>query len=249
MSNQQDQQMTEIKPKIMTGYIHYGETDDLTKLFDILNDFRKNNGLKYSHQSKAQMVFFNISSEHLDAFSKVRPFKISRFQTRTEYKCDEATSTKLMGQKDSFLRMMWNEESGTISFQSRTPSRVHGNLVRRIFRDAGIDFQRDSYYVLRNFTSSSDRDGEDEIEEQDEQNQSTQPDQPDQQEQEDTPEGFQRVVKKTRKPRITNSTNATTTATTATTTSKVVRETKTETETKPKVRGARTTTKVPKNNA
>lgn len=241
MSNQEEQQMAETKPRIMTGFIHYGESDDLTKLFDILNDFRKNNGLKYSHQSKAQMVFFNVSSEHLDAFSKVRPFKISRFQTITKYKCDEATSTQLMGQKDSFLRMMRDEESGIISFQSRTPSRVHGNLVRRIFRDAGVDFQRDSYSVLRNYTSRTDRDGKEDdetgeqteeqgeqgeqTEEQEEQTHSTQPDQ------ESTPEGFQRVEKKTRKPRTT-------------TTSKVVKET----ETKPKVRGTRAP-KAPKTNA
>lgn len=227
MSNQEEQQMAETKLRIMTGYIHYGESDDLTKLFDILNEFRKNNGLKYSHQAKAQMVFFNVSSEHLDAFSKVRPFKISRFQTRTEYKCDEATSVQLMGQKDSFLRMMWDEETQTMTFQSRTPSRVHGNLVRRIFRDSGVEFQRDSYSVLTNFASRTGGD-----EEVGEQTQLTQPDQ------ESTPEGFQRVEKKTRKPR-------TTTAST-TTSSKVVRET--ETETKPKVRGTRTP-KAPKTNA
>lgn len=217
MSNQQEQQMAETKPRIMTGYIHYGESDDLTKLFDILNEFRKNNGLKYSHQAKAQMVFFNISSEHLDAFSKARPFKISKFQSRTEYKCDEATSTKLMGQKDSFLRMIWDDETGILTFQSRTPSRVHGNLVRRIFRDSEVEFQRDSYSVLRNYNSGT----ADETQ----QTQQTQQD-----EQETTPDGFQRVEKKTRKPR--------------TTASKVVKET----ETKPKVRGTRTT-KAPKTDA
>ena len=229
MSTHEEQQMAETKPRIMTGYIHYGESDDLTKLFDILNEFRKNNGLKYSHQSKAQMVFFNVSSEHLDAFSKVRPFKISRFQTRTEYKCDEATSNQLMGQKDSFLRMMWDEETGTMTFQSRTPSRVHGNLVRRIFRDSGVEFQRDSYSVMRNFASKTDSD-EGETKEQEEPAQPAQPAQP---EQETAHEGFQRVEKKTRKPRTTTSTA-----------SKVVKEV----ETKPKVRGAKTT-KAPKTNA
>lgn len=229
MANQ-EQQMAETKPKIMTGYINYGESDDLTKIFDILNEFRKNNGLKYSHQSKAQMIFFNISSEHLDAFSKVRPFKISRFQTRTEYKCDEATSTQLMGQKDSFLRMIWDGESGTISFQSRTPSKVHGNLVRRIFRDSGVEFQKDSYSVLRNFTSKTDDvDGNtdantDAVDE--EQTNKVQSVQSVQSNQESTPEGFMRVEKKPRKPR------------TASTNSKVVKET----ETKPKVRGTKTKT-------
>lgn len=232
MSNQEKQQMAETKHRIMSGYIHYGETDDLTKLFDILNEFRKNNGLKYSHQSKAQMVFFNVSSEHLDAFSKVRPFKISRFQTRTEYKCDEDTSTQLMGQKDSFLRMMWDEETRTMTFQSRTPSRVHGNLVRRIFRDSGVEFQRDCYSVLSNFASKTDGD-EGETKEQEEQTQvqSTQP------EQETTHEGFQRVEKKGRKAKA-KAKAVTSTA------SKVVKEV----ETKPKVIRSKAT-KAPKTNA
>ena len=232
MSNQEEQQMAENKPRIMTGYIHYGESDDLTKLFDILNEFRKNNGLKYSHQSKAQMVFFNVSSEHLDAFSKVRPFKISRFQTRTDYKCDEATSSQLMGQKDSFLRMMWDEETKTITFQSRTPSRVHGNLVRRIFRDSGLEFQRDSYSVLRNFSSrdNGEDDGEDDGE--GEENRDTQA------RHEPTPDGFQRVENKSRRPRNTATTFNSTTG------YKVVKET----ENKPRVRGARATIRTPKTN-
>lgn len=222
MSNQVEQKMEENKPRIMTGYIHYTESDDLTKLFDILNEFRKNNGLKYSHQHNSQMVFFNISSEHLDAFSKVRPFKISRIQTRTEYKCDESTSTQLMGHKDSFLRMMWDEETGTISFQSRTPSRVHGNLVRRIFKDSQVEFQKDSYLGMRNFISKGDADGET-------QGEQTNKIQSTQQDQESTPEGFQRVEnRRTPTSRV----------------SKVVKET----DSKPKVRGVRTT-RAPKTNS
>lgn len=227
MSNQEQQQMAE-KSRIMTGYIHYGESDDLIKLFDILNEFRKNNGLKYSHQSQTSMVFFNVSSEHLDAFSKVRPFKISRFQTKSEYKCDLTTSSQLMGQKDSFLRMMWDESSGILTFMSRTPSRVHGNLVRRIFKDSGVEFQRDNYSVLRNF--SSEKVDEERDDSADEKN--------DHSDQTDTPEGFQRVVnKKSRKPREPRETYSTQTKTTQSrrTTSKVVKES----ETQPKVRGVK----------
>lgn len=227
MSTQEEQQMAETKPRIMTGFIHYGEQDDLETLFSTLNEFRKNNGLKYSHQSKASMVFFNISSEHLDAFSKVRPFKISRFQTRTEYKCSEKTSLQLMGQKDSFLRMLWDEQTETVSFQSRTPSRVHGNLVRRIFRDSGVEFERENYSVFRNTTSGSNQDTQDATQE------TTQDTT-----QEDTPEGFQRVEKKQRKTK-------------SSTSSKVVKETK------PKVRGTKVvketkttkTSKAPKTDA
>lgn len=248
MSNQEEQQMAETKPRIMTGYIHYGESDDLTKLFDILNEFRKNNGLKYSHQSRASMVFFNVSSEHLDAFSKVRPFKISRFQTKSEYKCDKETCDQLMGQKDSFLRMLWDESSGVLTFLSRTPSRVHGNLVRRIFKDSGVEFQRDSYSVLR--TPSVERNGaqgvQDAQDDGDEQEAST-PVQT--QVHQATPDGFQRVEsKRTRKPRETvESTKAAASSTqTRKTSSKVVKES--ETDAKPKVRGTKTT-KAPKSNA
>jgi hypothetical protein len=162
MSNQEQQQeqQTDIKQKNMIGYVHYGENDDLTKLFDVFNEFRKNCGLKYSHQGKLGQVFFSISSEHLDAFSKVRPFKISRYQTRSEYKCDKEISDKLMGQRDSFVRMVWDENTCVLTFLSRTPARVHGNLIRRIFTDSGVEFQKDNYNVLRNFLNSVGRNGE-----------------------------------------------------------------------------------------
>lgn len=208
MSTQEEQQMAETKPRIMTGFIHYGEQDDLETLFSTLNEFRKNNGLKYSHQSKASMVFFNISSEHLDAFSKVRPFKISRFQTRTEYKCSEETALQLMGQKDSFLRMLWDEQTETVSFQSRTPSRVHGNLVRRIFRDSGVEFERENYSVFRNATSESNQNTQDAT-------------------QEDTPEGFQRVEKKPRKTKSSTSSKVVKETKPKVRGTKVVKETKT----------------------
>ena len=40
MSNNTEEPITEnieTKPKIMTGYIHYSKSDDLVKLFEILN--------------------------------------------------------------------------------------------------------------------------------------------------------------------------------------------------------------------
>ena len=242
MSYKEKQQMdltkTETKFKIMTGFIHYRESDDLTKLFNILNEFRKNNGLKYSHQFKANMVFFNISSEHLEAFFKVRPFKISRFQTKSLYKCDTFTYNKLMEQKDSFLRMLWDEESKTLSLQSRTPFGIHGNLIRRIFRDSGIEFQKDNYSVLKNnvltkITKNYGNDGNDgndgnvdvdenvDVDVKDkEQNEKTQEVEFTQKE---TSEEFQKIEKKTRKPRTTNA-------------SQIIKET----EVKPKIRGTKT---------
>lgn len=216
---QEQLQMDVVKPRITTGYIHYGESDDLTKLFDILNEFRKNNGLKYSHQSKVSMIFFNVSSEHLDAFSQVRPFKISRFQTKSKYKCNSDISTQLMTQKDSFLRMIWDESSCVLTFLSRTPNSVHSNLVRRIFKDSCVEFQRDSYSAVRNFSSE-------------------QEDSTEQTKQTSTPDGFQRVEnKRIRKPRETSSKVVRETETV----------TESKSQVKPKVRGTKST-KSPKSN-
>lgn len=181
--------------KIMTGYIHYGESDDLTQMFNILNEFKKNNGLKYSHQSKAGMIFFNISNEYLDAFSKVRPFKISKFESKTEYKCDESTSKQLINQKDSFLRMIWDEDREILIFQSRTPPRVHSNLVKRIFKDSGVEFQRDSYSVIRKFNSSK-------IENTNESNIDEKFNTDTKDQSQSTPNNFQRVEKKTKNKKI-----------------------------------------------
>lgn len=155
MSSNSEVQMvenTENKPKIMTGYIHYNQSDDLSQLFETLNEFRKNYGLKYSHQGNVGMIFFNINSEHLEAFSKVRPFKISKFQTKSEYTCDKETADKLMQQRDSFVRMNWDEQTNILTFMSRTTSRVHGNLVRRIFKDSEQTFEKNNYKVLRDYS-------------------------------------------------------------------------------------------------
>lgn len=150
MFNQEGQEMAEQKKKIMTGFIHYGKSDDLIEIFKILNDFRKNNGLKYTHQSIENKIFFNISSEHLNSFSKKRPFKISKYQTKSEYKCDKDISNKLMSLKDSFVRMLWDENTQTLTFLSRTPSKVHTNLLKRIFKDSEVEFIKENYIMLRN---------------------------------------------------------------------------------------------------
>lgn len=252
MSNQevqeqeQEQEQEQVNetfvPKVLTIYTHYNESDDLTKLFNDLNEFRKNYGLKYSHQGHEGMIFFNISSEHLDAFSKLRLFKISKFQSKTEYKCDQATCDKLKGQKDSFLKMIWNEKSGVLTFLSRTPANVHKNLVKRIFKDSGVVFKRDSYTQTRKFLTQRDNNYNNYN------NQNDQNDQNDQNNQigdnndcaqenakgsktyktPETPEGFQRVEKKTRKPNTMTS-------------SKVFKDTQiSRTPKEPKVRGAKT---------
>lgn len=135
------------KPRIITCFVHYNKDDDQTKIFDVLKDFRTRHGLKFSHHQG--YIFFTLSSEYLDELSKVRPFKVSKFQTKSEFACTKEVADKLIGQKDSFVRMFWNEEDEKITFVSRTLSRIHGQLVRRIFKDSDQQFDRDSYKIIR----------------------------------------------------------------------------------------------------
>jgi len=135
------------KSRLITCFIYYNDDDDLPKIFEVIKDFRVRHGLKFSHHSG--YIFFTILSDHLDELAKVRPFKISKYQTNSEYTCTKEVADKLMEQKDSFVRMVWNENS-TLTFSSRTMHRVHSNLVRRIFKDSNQEFVLDSYQVLRN---------------------------------------------------------------------------------------------------
>ena len=45
--------------------------------------------------------------------------------------------------------MIWNEEKSVLTFLSRTTSRVHAQLVKRIFRDSQQEFVRTDYTVLK----------------------------------------------------------------------------------------------------
>jgi hypothetical protein len=148
--NQATNQTTDLnvnKSRVITCFIYYNDDDDLPKIFEVIKDFRVRHGLKFSHHSG--YIFFTILSDHLNELAKVRPFKISKYQTNSEYTCTKEVADKLMEQKDSFIRMVWNENE-TLTFSSRTMHRVHSNLVRRIFKDSNQEFIVDSYQVLRN---------------------------------------------------------------------------------------------------
>lgn len=160
--NKEENMNVDNKLKIMTGFIYYNKAEDLTELFETLNEFRKNYGLKYSHQKFSSKIYFNINSEHLGTLYKEKQFKISRFQTKSEYKCEKKTADKLMRQRDSFIRMDWNEETNTLTFMSRTESKHHSNLVKRIFRDSKITIDMSNYRVLRDYLKNTKNDKKDE---------------------------------------------------------------------------------------
>ena len=134
------------KSKIVTLFIHYNQDDDLSKIFTVLNEFRTNCGLKFSHHRG--QIFVSVRSEHLNELYKRQPFKSSKYSTKTTYRCDEETGIKLIAQKDSFLRMFYDNDTGLTTFQSRTPQRVHYQLVSRVFKATDTTFDKDLYVVV-----------------------------------------------------------------------------------------------------
>lgn len=135
----------EDRVKNITCFIRYNEDDNLEAIFNTLKDFKSNHGLKWSHHK--DIIFFQTSSENLEEFSKVQKFKVSKYQAKAFYKCSKEDADKLMSQKDSFLRMRWDEESNQVIFLSRTTFKVHRRLIRRIFNDSEVEFDKDSFSV------------------------------------------------------------------------------------------------------
>jgi len=150
----QSDQQADTKTRNVTGYIHYNKDDDLTKIFEVLKDFRTRLGLKFSHHR--DYIFFSLKSEHLNELAQKQPFRISHYRSKSEYKCDKATADLLTKQSDSFLRMTWTSESsdssesnGVVQFLSRTTGRIHMYLVMRIFNDSTIKFDKTNYTVIK----------------------------------------------------------------------------------------------------
>jgi hypothetical protein len=137
----------ESRSRNVTGYIHYNKSDDLTKTFEVLKEFRTKYGLKFSHHR--DYVFFSLKSDYLDELAKKQPFRISHYRSKSEYKCDENISEKLLGQSDSFLRMTYNKENGVVQFLSRTTGYIHRHLVIRVFNDSDVSFDKNNYTNIR----------------------------------------------------------------------------------------------------
>ena len=140
------------KPRNVTGYIHVNNDDDLSKVFLVLQEFRKL-GLKFSHHR--EYIFFSVKSEHLDKLAQVQPFRISHFRSKSEYKCDKTLADKLSTRFDSFVRMTFDETTETLCFLSRTVGKVHNQLVQKIFRDSNENFNHEQYNVVRDYLNNT----------------------------------------------------------------------------------------------
>ena len=143
----------------VTGYIHFNQNDDLSKLFNTLHQFRTSHGLKYSHHR--DFIFFSVKSDCLSELAKVQPFRISHYRSKSEYSCTKDLADKLLAVRDSFVRMSWMETEGVVQFLSRTIGRVHNQLVYRIFKSASEMFSRTNYHFVRtpHHTDTEDADG------------------------------------------------------------------------------------------
>jgi hypothetical protein len=203
------------KSKIVTLFIHYNQEDDLSKIFTVLNEFRTNCGLKFSHHRG--QIFVSVRSEHLNELYKRQPFKSSKYSTKTTYTCDEETGTRLTAQKDSFLRMSYDNSNGTglATFQSRTPQRVHYQLVSRVFKATNTTFDKELYVVVPTNVNLDQQDQHQYQHQQHQQHQQYQEDQEEHQHQ-DQQEGQSRGGYKTRgrgKARVSNVSNVSTVST------------------------------------
>ena len=160
---QSDNQVSNVeqKPKIVTGFIHYDKEDDLTKIFNVLQDFRSRRGLKFSHHRG--QIFFSVRSEHLDELHTMQQYKISKYSTRTTYECDQIFGNRLVSQRDSFLRMTYQDDA--VLFSSRTPPRIHYQLVQRVFKDTNSFFDNQKYVLCK---KNNDNDNDDDDEEKNE---------------------------------------------------------------------------------
>lgn len=136
----------------VTGYIHFNKDEDLTKIFETLRTFRTTHRLKYYHHRQG-FVFFSVKSDCLAELAKVQPFKVSHYSSKSTYSCTKDVADKLVAVRDSFVRLSWDESSGTVQFLSRTIGRVHNELVRRVFKASGETFERELYHFVPHVSS------------------------------------------------------------------------------------------------
>jgi hypothetical protein len=124
----------------------YNKTDDLTKVFETINDFRTKYGLKFTHHKF--YIYMIVKSDYLKELSEVLPFQISKFRTESHYKCSSEDVQLLTSVKNSFIRTSHDESTDTVIFRSKTNMAVHLSLIHKIFESLKLNFDNDSHTVL-----------------------------------------------------------------------------------------------------
>jgi hypothetical protein len=143
MTSQMQETATTTPRKLITGYVRYNKDENVEDVISTLKSFNA----KYSHH--IGYIFFSLDQQKLSDLSTQIKFRISRFESKSEYICNDEIANIITAQRDSFLRVHYNPESKVIEFLSRTTSSVHYNLVQRLFKRSNVDFDRDSYTSFR----------------------------------------------------------------------------------------------------
>ncbi len=135
---------TETKPKNVTCYIKYDYKNDnneeVNKIFANLQELKSKYHLKFSNHPDCGITMLIFSRDNFNEFKEKLNFSVSKYTSVTKYSCDQETADKLKTQKDSFLRLHY--EDGLLLFTSRTPLNVHKKLVKRIFKDSEVEFNK-----------------------------------------------------------------------------------------------------------
>jgi len=147
------EQQTETKKNAnVTCYRKYDykndNPEDVKKIFASINELKSKFHLKFSNHPECGIIMLLFNRDNFAEFKKELDFSVSKYTSVTKYTCDVATSEKLKQQKDSFLRLHYDD--GLLLFTSRTPLNVHKKLVKRIFKDSEVEFNKSNLVFTQN---------------------------------------------------------------------------------------------------
>jgi hypothetical protein len=147
------EQQTETKKNAnVTCYRKYDykndNPEDVKKIFASINELKSKFHLKFSNHPECGIIMLLFNRDNFAEFKKELDFSVSKYTSVTKYTCDVATAEKLKQQKDSFLRLHYDE--GMLLFTSRTPLNVHKKLVKRIFKDSEVEFNKSNLVFTQN---------------------------------------------------------------------------------------------------
>ena len=147
------EQQTETKKNAnVTCYRKYDykndNPDDVKKIFTSINELKSKFHLKFSNHPECGIIMLLFNRDNFAEFKKELDFSVSKYTSVTKYTCDNDTAEKLKQQKDSFLRLHYDE--GMLLFTSRTPLNVHKKLVKRIFKDSEVEFDKSNLVFTQN---------------------------------------------------------------------------------------------------
>lgn len=147
------EQQTETKKNAnVTCYRKYDykndNPEDVKKIFASINELKSKFHLKFSNHPECGIIMLLFNRDNFAEFKKELDFSVSKYTSVTKYTCDLATAEKLKQQKDSFLRLHYDE--GMLLFTSRTPLNVHKKLVKRIFKDSEVEFNKSNLVFTQN---------------------------------------------------------------------------------------------------